>query len=90
MKYKPNFGIKMWALKQARKELAEKALKDKQAVEKVFQPISPLEQPVTASITLKPIEATAPVPSQGQQLNIVPKTALDLAIDKLREQAKSL
>ena len=80
----------MWALKQARKELAEKALKDKQAVEKVFQPISPLEQPVTASITLKPIEATAPVPSQGQQLNIVPKTALDLAIDKLREQAKSL
>lgn len=93
---KLNFGQKMASIRKAKIDesakklyLEQKAMKDKALLDQ-FPPGLPLEQPITASITLSPIEVTAPVPAPGQQINIVPKTRLDLAIDNLRNQANKI
>ena len=82
---KPNFGERMKELKaQKSREAKDKELLDR------FPPQPPLEQPVTASITLKPLEVTAPTPAPGQKIEVVPRTTLDLAIQRLREQARGV
>ena len=81
---KPNFGQLMAALKWARAKIA----KDKAMVDEMFKPIAPLDQPTHAVVTLKGMEATAPVPAPGQQVTIQPQTTLDRAVQRLREAAK--
>ena len=92
-KSKVNFGQRMWVIRRAKaqeiKMKADKEAKDKALLDQ-FPPSLPLEQPITASISLKPLVVTAPVPAKGMELNVVPQTALDIAINKLREQARKL
>jgi hypothetical protein len=86
---KISFGLRMWAIKQAKVQLQkkqEKLAQEQRTLEEQFKPIAPLDQPITASITLKPIEVTAPVPAPGQRIEIQAHTALDLAVEKLRKQ----
>jgi hypothetical protein len=84
---KPSFGVRMAALRQARKELKAKADKEKALVDDMFKPIDPLERQVKASLTMKPLEATTPTPDATQQIEVKVSTAMDRAIQKLREQA---
>ena len=76
--------MKKWAMREAIKTLKQKERELNDRIE----PGVPLNQPVAASLTLKPIEVTAPTPAPGTTYVIQAKTAMDLALDRLRAQIK--
>lgn len=80
--------MKMAALRQARKELKDKADRDKAMTDDLFLPLDPLEMRVEASLVRKPLEVTAPVPAQDQKIEIHVSTALERAVERLREKAR--
>lgn len=78
-----NFGERMQALRWAKKQLAkEKALTDE-----MFTPIDPLDRQVASYLTHKPLEVTTPVPNPDQKIEVTVSTAMDRAIQRLRDQA---
>lgn len=81
-----SFGWRMKALKWAREQIRkEKALTDE-----MFKPLDPLDRQVTASLNMKPLEVTAPTLAENQNIEIKVTTAMERAVQRLREQANKI
>lgn len=89
-KSKIPFGIRMAALRQARKEVKEKMRKDKQLQDDLFRPVSPFDAPDEGKIVMKPLEATTPTPIIPQKVEVHVSTPLERTIERLRQQASKI